>query len=431
MEPLALSDRSVLRALDLGAFPLHLFDSHCRCGGRRYVFDREFALPNGMDTVIRLNGTRLDFGEDPRAFEHRGAVCAVSAVYMGGYGFRNHLFVIEGAAFDRLFLQVPSHLAPGKNWSPFTFANGDLGFIHSMDPLVVLREKRRERGLIVLDALGGTGPGSEIGPGAFAAHRGGTCGILVDGQVFGIGHTTRHLPGTDSGFRDALGFDHLFHRPFGWVLDPETLAMRFFDITGPFDDAFSVVDPASLAALPDGGFEVVTTEVERHYLDVAGRGAIARYRFRLPPGFLDRARRQNLWVEIAAATFTARDGGRDGQTLRARLGGACHHVIYGPYLRLKPATYEVEFLFHVEPEPGAGGAQLTLDIAADAEPFPGACALDASAIAAAPGAPPPRMRFTHEAPDRAVEFRVHARGFSAGELVFRGVRLTEVDPAPG
>src|SRR3984957_1633057 len=139
-EALALSDRRVLRELDLGDFPLRLFDSHCTLGGRRHTFDRECSTATGIDTRIRLDGLPLDFGEDPRAFIHRNEVCADSATHVAGYGFRNHLYIChDDGRFERLLLLVPADLPPVKNWSPFAFPDASLGFIHSMDPLVVLR----------------------------------------------------------------------------------------------------------------------------------------------------------------------------------------------------------------------------------------------------------------------------------------------------
>jgi hypothetical protein len=429
-EALALSDRRVLRELDLGDFPLHLFDSHCTLGGRRYTFDRECSTATGIDTRIRLDGLPLDFGEDPRAFIHRNEVCAVSATHVAGYGFRNHLYIChDDGTFERLLLLVPADLPPGKNWSPFAFPDASLGFIHSMDPLVVLREKRRERGVILMEPLYGLSMQSEAGPGHFSAYRGGSCGVTLGNQIFGFGHTTRYLPGETTSFSDVLGFDHLYHRPFGWLLDPEGPVIRFFDVTGPFNPRFSVIDPTSLLPLADDRMELVTTEVQRHFHDTSGRGAVCSYVFQVPSWLPPLAEHRGQQTALSARQFLSTVGSFDGSVLRARLGGSDGHVIYGPYVQLPDGNYHVRFLFNLDDARGTDDATLYFGVAADAKNCQETTQVSLRAMQALPGSGEHAvdLQFRHSAAASKLEFRIQARGFSAGDIAFRGVMLCRDD----
>jgi hypothetical protein len=425
-QTLVLSSRQVLRELDLGSFPLHLFDSHCTLGGRRHIFDRECSDGSGIDTLIRQNGQPLDFGEDPRAFVHNNQVCAVGVTHVAGYGPRNHLYVCHaGGTFERFLLLVPTDLPPGKNWSPFTFPDGGLGFIHSMDPLIVLREKRRERGVIVMAPLYGLSMQSEAGPGQFSAYRGGTCGVTLGNQIFGFGHTTRYLPGETTTFSDVLGFDHLYHRPFGWLLDPDGPVIRFFDVTGHFDARFSLIDPTSLLPLAVDRMELITSEVERHFHDTVGRGVVCSYVLQVQSWLPSLAEDRGQQTAIPARRFLSTVGGFEGNVLRARLGGFHGHVIYGPYMQLPDGNYHVRFLFNLDDAHGTDDARLRFGVAADTRGRPETNEASLHAMQTMPSGAEHAvdLQFSHTTPAAKLEFRIHARGFSAGNIAFRGVLL--------
>ncbi|HLJ05303.1 MAG TPA: hypothetical protein VKT26_03475 [Acetobacteraceae bacterium] len=427
-ETLALSNKQVLRELDLGKFPLHIFDSHCMLAGQRHTFDRECSDGSGIDTLIRLDSQPLDFGEDPRAFVHNNEVCAVSSTHVAGYGYRNHLYICHhNGTFDRLLLVVPTELPPGKNWSPFTFPDGGLGFVHTMDPLVLLREKRRERGVIVMEPLHGLSVQSEAGPGQFSAYRGGTCGVTLDNQIFGFGHTTRYLPGEITTFSNVLGFDHLYHRPFGWLLDPAGPVIRFFDVTGPFDAIFSVIDPTSLLALADDRMELITTEVERHFHDTSGRGEVCSYDFQVPSWLRSLAKHRGQQTAIPARRFLSTVGRLEGNVLQAKLGSSQGHVIYGPYVELPAGNYHVRFLFHLDNAHGTDDARLRFGVAADAKGCPETTEISLRVLPTGPHGieHAADLQFSHTTPAAKLEFRIHARGFSAGNIAFRGVLLRQ------
>ena len=429
-EALALSHRRVLRELDLGKFPLHIFDSHCMLGGRRHAFDRQCSDGTGIDTLIRLDGQPLDFGEDPRAFIHNNAICAVSATHVAGYGYRNHLYICHGnGTFERYLLLIPTDLPPGKNWSPFTFPDGTLGFVHTMDPLVVLREKRRERGVILMEPLYGLSMRSETGPGQFSIYRGGSCGMTLGNQIFGFGHTTRYLPGETTTFSDVLGFDHLYHRPFGWLLNPDGAVIRFFDVTGPFDPRFSVIDPTSLLPLAHDRMEVITTEVQRHFHDTNGRGAVCSYVFQVPSWLPPLTEQSGQQTAMPARRFLSTVGSFDGNVLRARLGGFDGHVIYGPYVQLPDGNYQARFLFNLDDAHGTDDARLHFGVGADARGRPETTEMSLGAMQAMSrdAEHAVDLQFSHTTPEARLEFRIHARGFSTGEIAFRGVLLRRND----
>jgi len=429
-ETLALSNKQILRELDLGNFPLHIFDSHCTLAGQRHTFDRECSDSSGIDTLIRLDSQPLDFGEDPRAFVHNNEVCAVSATHVAGYGYRNHLYICHhNGIFERFLLVVPTDLPPGKNWSPFTFPDGGLGFVHTMDPLVLLRERRRERDVIVMEPLYGLSMQSEAGPGQFSAYRGGSCGVGLGNQIFGFGHTTRYLPGEATTFSDVLGFDHLYHRPFGWLLDPDGPVIRFFDVTGPFDARFSVIDPTSLLPFAADRMELITTEVQRHFHDTSGHGAVCSYVLQVPPWLPPLAAYRGQQAAIPARQFLSTVGRFEGNVLRAKLGGFHGHVIYGPYVQLPAGNYRVRFLYYLDDAHGTDNARLHFGLAADAKACTETTEVSLHAMQAMPigDEHTADLQFSHTTPAAKLEFRIHARGFSAGDIAFRGVLLRRDD----
>lgn len=286
-----LQDAELLREFHCSDDPLDIFDSYANFEDRKFHCCRRwFGQARGRiggfrDSRVVVGGNDLDYGDDPRLFVHQGRLCTVSATYSSLHGFRNHLIVFDAPdRWSRHFLMPPLGLDPGKNWSPFEDSSGRLNFVHSFSPLVVLREIRRERGIILLEARTETGILAEDGADGFPAHRGGTNGLRCGTLIFGIGHTTRLA--TDRARAPVYhphclypSMQQLVHRPFGWLLDPASLAMAVFDVEHDWNQHYWIVDPTSLTWNPlEEHFEVFTTEVERNFCDPTSRGRTMSYK---------------------------------------------------------------------------------------------------------------------------------------------------------
>ena len=319
---------------------------------------------------------------------------------------------------------IPQHIPVGKNWSPFTHPDGHLGFIHSFDPPIMLQEWRRETDVILLDAVTGTNPIREAGPGNFPSYRGGSNGILLDQIVIGIGHTTRFWPDMSVTGAAELGFDYLLHRPFGWVLAPHSGNIRIFDITGPFPDEFSVIDPTSLVQISDDEFVVYTTEVSRNFHDRAGKRQVASYRFNIYSGFLNDAKRALASDWFGAERFSSRHPFTISEDcLEAELADPEHHIIYGPYVRLAEGTFEVTFQFECV-EASGPEAEMELEIISNATGFLATQAIQDVTQASEQER---TLRFKHWGGEATVEMRIAVRGFEAGVLRFYGASCRHVD----
>jgi hypothetical protein len=265
-----LADCCELRRYSLGTSPLDIFDGFAVASGGTVRTCRRCYHQDWYNTRVIINGHDIDFGEDPRIFVHHGVAHVAACVYLVGYGFRNHLIEFtSNATWRRWLLVVPSSIDPGKNWSPITFPDGRLGFVQQFSPLVLLREVRREAGAMVLEALTYDGIPFEAGQGGFCAHRGGTNGIPVGDEIFGIGHTTR--------VEAADGGDRVIHRPFAWWLRPHLGQVRVGAVEYDWDPEFNVVDPTSLIRHPDGRIEMYTAEFYRSAIDPGGVGRSCRY----------------------------------------------------------------------------------------------------------------------------------------------------------
>ena len=155
----------------------------------------------------------------------------------------------------------------------------------------------------------------------------------------------------------------------------------------------------------------------------AGRGMTCSYRFRAPSS-LSCQSEQRPCVVVPARSFRSGFGSLETDTLRVRLDSAVGHIIYGPYMQLPVGGYRAEFLFEIANAIDAGEARLTLDIAAGAEPYPETKQIDPATWHRGSSA---ALTFRHDRPGQKVEFRVHARGFAAGELAFRGVVIDRFD----
>ncbi len=272
-------DKAVIRNFKCSDNPLDIFDGYVELDGkilhscRRWFGQGDNHVGEFLSSRVVFRGKELDYGDDPRIFLHQGQVNILSNTFSELHGFRNHLSVInERGDFDRYYLMLPLGLSQGKNWSPFEFPDGRLGFVFSFSPLIVLMEIKREKGVILLKAIEGQGIPEAQGDGNFPAHRGGTNGIRVGDSVFGVGHTTK-LSSDQAGAR-------LIHRPYCWFLDIANMSMEYSDIEYPWDDRYYVVDPTSL--IWDHDKEVgwfFTTEVERNFVDPTSHARTVKYQF--------------------------------------------------------------------------------------------------------------------------------------------------------
>lgn len=290
---ITLHCRTVLLDDTLSMGPLVIFHGYCDAQGRRWCSTRLRDWATG-DSKVALDGKVLDSGEDPRICEHNGWPLIVSVVATPGLHPRTYIIEIGPHGHRRSLLLTPPQVVPGKNYAPFTYPDGKHGIVHSYEPPLILRETGREEGIVLLSAAQGRNPKPpEMGPHGFSAFRGGTNGLPYGPYILGIGHTTRHLPGLEDrdGNSAELGFHHFRHRPFGWLLDPATNEMRFFEVDGPYPDRFDCIDPTSIIARSQHSFELFTTEVERHYHDRGSRRQVASYRLDLGPEFLAAAER--------------------------------------------------------------------------------------------------------------------------------------------
>jgi hypothetical protein len=266
----SLNERREIRSYSLGGSQTDIFDGYAKINGTMAWSCRRCHNEDWYNTRIVVNGEDLDFGEDPRLFVHQGVLHVSCCVYNPGYGFRNHLIQLASARnWRRWILLPPNDVDSGKNWSPFAFPDGRLGFIHQFSPLVLLREIRRESGAMLMEALTGEGVAFEAGEGGFCAHRGGTNGIALSDEIFGIGHTTR--------VREANGERSIIHRPFAWWLDPTRRRVRVDEVQCDWDARYNIVDPTSLVRHEDGRIEVFTTEAYRSFIDPGGAARGCRY----------------------------------------------------------------------------------------------------------------------------------------------------------
>lgn len=285
-----LSGRTVLLDDRLDAEPLTIFHGYCEAQRRRWCSTRIRGWQPG-DSQVALDGEIVGAGEDPRIFTYNDWPAIVSVSVPPGEGPRTYLIECGPNSSSRWRLILPPGLREGKNYAPFVDHDGQLGFVHSYDPPVILREYRRDVGVLELVASGGLSAISEMGPHGYSAYRGGTNGVAVGRYILGVGHTTRAFPDGPRFLPDGSGIDYFRHRPYGWLLDLQSNDMLTFDVVGPFLPEFEGIDPTSLISLGDGKFELFTTEVERHFRERQGRRQVAAYHFQLSSDFLLQAAR--------------------------------------------------------------------------------------------------------------------------------------------
>lgn len=288
--PIVVREREVIRNFRCSDDPLDIFDGFVLWRGavlrssRRWFGQGPGKYGDWLSSRVVFQGIELDYGDDPRIFVANGKVCIYANIRTREHGFRNHLIEVEGPGrWQRYFLMPPHDVQPGKNWSPFTTRDGRLAFVHSFSPLRILREVKRETGIILLRADEFPGLAAEDGDGSgYPAHRGGTNGITTGKHVVGIGHTTKVAHDPEGGYVKSPGAyyvddNQLIHRPFFWKLDLEANSVQAWTIEHPWDPRYWVVDPTSLLPRDDGVLEFYTTEVETSFVDPASRACTVRY----------------------------------------------------------------------------------------------------------------------------------------------------------
>jgi len=286
---------NVLRRFSCAENPLEIFDGYCLHQGvrvrsaRRWFGQAPDRIGEFLNSRVILAGHELDYGDDPRVFVHQGRIHLHATMYTAGFGFRNHLIeILSPTEWRRYFLMLPDGVEQGKNWSPFEFPDGQLGFIHSFTPLRILREFRRENGIILFRVIEQPSNNPEEGDySGFPAHRGGSNGIRFDQRIFGVGHTTRKVhdsTGAAVSSESAIypNNHQLIHRPFAWCLDFPTLALTISDIDYQWDPNYWIADPTSLIRDDASGrIHLITTEVERSFVDPSGSGRVVEYELSL------------------------------------------------------------------------------------------------------------------------------------------------------
>ena len=340
IKKIKLTDRQVLRKFNCRS-NLEYFEGVAVVNGKRVTIGRRKIItpqkgqPDGSHLLVERKDTGIDF-DDPRVFVYQGKLC-LSGLKSGKSKDAGYNFLIEvdnDLKLTEFKLVVPedmSHYA-GKSWSPFETPDGRLGFIHSFTPLRILFETRRNKSSIFLEKFEYPGLPFVYGDGRFPAHRGGTAGVCIKNNIFGIGHTTKLRYSKNKliarvnifltllfGIKRNHKFDHeienagnqkdnhrfinwfkynflhplwclrqaigsyaisaygLIHRPFFWKIDMENWSVTEIPIEGEYDPEYNIIDPTSWVDAGNGHFELLTTEAKYHYTSI-GSGCIAKYR---------------------------------------------------------------------------------------------------------------------------------------------------------
>jgi hypothetical protein len=124
---------------------------------------------------------------------------------------------------------------------------------------------------------------------------------------------------------------------------------------------------------------------------------------------------------ISAARFHTAQGITRGPTVVAPLKGSARYVIHGPYQRLAPGHYRAAYHLRLETPVPATGGRLKLEAACNSDIRLRRRWLNA-AECERPG--PHVVHFTHADCADVLEFRIRARGFRGGRLVFEGVTIS-------
>src|SRR5262249_46071562 len=99
--------------------------------------------------------------------------------------------------------------------------------------------------------------------------------------------------------------------------------------------------------------------------------------------------------------------------------------VFGPYLRLAPGSYAVEFKLGLRRAPAPVEGEVTLDVFSDGFGQLARCHIWGSEMLSEMKV---ALEFTHEHREALIEFRIETRGFQSGILAFKGVYLRKALP---
>jgi hypothetical protein len=131
-----------------------------------------------------------------------------------------------------------------------------------------------------------------------------------------------------------------------------------------------------------------------------------------------RARLAPRHVHIDAVRFSNHNGRVERGRHVCPLADLNRHIIFGPYDRLDPGTYEVEFLFTTSNIPRGGSGVITLDATANRDNVLALRRFDAAALN---GAGRRSLKIKNKNGSASFEYRLHAVGFESGAVEFHGV----------
>jgi len=123
---------------------------------------------------------------------------------------------------------------------------------------------------------------------------------------------------------------------------------------------------------------------------------------------------------IGAGRFSKSFGWAVGEEHVCSLVDPPGHLVFGPYDRLPAGRYTVEFHYNLRDVETEADASIPLEVVAN-----GSETLSEACAPADPEAPPHlrTLSFDNAEAANVLEFRIHARGFLQGELVFHGVTI--------
>jgi hypothetical protein len=243
----------------------------------------------------------------------------------------------------------------GKNWTPYEEA-GRLRAIYGFDPLRILEiDPATGIASTILEHPHGTVP--RAAHDGFAMLRGGANPIDVGGTLIGLGHATlspwRHTPFHWS-FSRGDGFEAVFPADFEAVRKA----------------GFGIIDPTSLVTLPDGRMFVGLCCSQRdwffpqRFVNALVPVKIVRSDGRPPRLETDTSAFTKLpaarcfpAVELATALPHA-EAPYGGRRFGDEEGFAC----FGPYERLEPGRYRVEFLYRSDAAAGSAAGWIDLGV---------------------------------------------------------------------
>jgi hypothetical protein len=129
---------------------------------------------------------------------------------------------------------------------------------------------------------------------------------------------------------------------------------------------------------------------------------------------------------ISAAWFHTEHGVTRGPTVVAPLNGGGRHLIHGPYARLAPGHYQAAFCFRLESPSAPLKGRIKIEAVCNGNIHLRRRWINTAARA---GSAAPAIHFTHASAQDVLEFRIRARGFNGGRLIFEGVTITPTSAA--